>query len=208
MSSCSVRDVESKRPPMHSGSPTSKCAGGFQLDNQRDRSVCAWRRFGFRRPSDPPLSPQLPVRSGRDPRPYEEFLIRSRCQQSGYCHHGLRQASSCNHRGHSCVRFFGPTVCPFAVTEVNVRTTKAYYMAYLPCAVMDFILGEDATAYQAYEIIIPMLVDVGLVDICDPLVEFLTLALVKSSARRSTPLAVQTQVGVSVYLPSPAAISY
>jgi hypothetical protein len=53
-----------------------------------------------------------------------------------------------------------------------------------------------------------MLVDAVLVEIYDPLMEFLTLALVKPSATWSTPLTVQTHVWASDYVHSTAAISY
>jgi hypothetical protein len=53
-----------------------------------------------------------------------------------------------------------------------------------------------------------MMADAGLVEICEPLVEFFTLALVKPSATLSTPFTVQTQVGVSGYVPSLTSISY
>jgi hypothetical protein len=38
----------------------------------------------------------------------------------------------------------------------------------------------------AYELIVPVLVEVGLTDICDPLIEFLTVALAHPTTERHT----------------------
>jgi hypothetical protein len=81
-------------------------------------------------------------------------------------------------------------------------------MAYIPYDLMDSLLGANVIARQAYELIVPVLVDAGLADACEPLIEFLIIALVKPNATRSTPLTVQTYVGVRGYIPSPAAISF
>jgi hypothetical protein len=97
---------------------------------------------------------------------------------------------------------------PFEASEANVRTTKCRSMAYIPYDLIDSLLGANVTARQANELIVPVLVDAGLADVCEPLIEFLTIALVEPNATRSTPLTVQTLVGVWGYIPSPAAIIF
>jgi hypothetical protein len=81
-------------------------------------------------------------------------------------------------------------------------------MAYIPYYLMDSLLGANVTARQALKLIVPVLVDAGLTDVCEPLIEFLTIALVQPNATCSTPITVQTQVGVGNYIPSPAVISF
>jgi hypothetical protein len=49
-------------------------------------------------------------------------------------------------------------------------------MAYILYDLMDSLLGANVTARQAYELIVPVLVDTGLADVCEPLIEFLTIA--------------------------------
>jgi hypothetical protein len=61
-------------------------------------------------------------------------------------------------------------------------------MAYIPFELMEVVLGADLTARQAYELLVPTLVDTGYEGICEPLVDFLTVALVKPSATVAAPL--------------------
>jgi hypothetical protein len=99
-------------------------------------------------------------------------------------------------------------VGPYESTNANVRTTKARSMAYLPYPLVGGLFGSNLTARQAYELLVPELIDGGLVSICAPLVEFLTVALVRPSEHRSTPLTVHQHLGKSGYVPGTAAISY
>jgi hypothetical protein len=69
-------------------------------------------------------------------------------------------------------------------------------------------LGADLTARQAYELLVPTLVDTGYEGICEPLVDFLTVALVKPSATVDAPLTLQDRVGLEGYVPSPAVVSH
>jgi hypothetical protein len=73
---------------------------------------------------------------------------------------------------------------------------------------MEMVLGDDLTARQAYKLIIPVLVDTGYEAICEPLVDFLTVALVKPSADNASPLTLQPCVGIAGYVPSPAVVSH
>jgi hypothetical protein len=99
-------------------------------------------------------------------------------------------------------------VGPYESTNANVRTTKARSMAYLPYPLVGGLFGSNLTARQAYELLVPELIDGGLVSICAPLVEFLTVALVRPSEHRSTPLTVHQHLGKLGYVPGTAAISY
>jgi hypothetical protein len=81
-------------------------------------------------------------------------------------------------------------------------------VAYIPYDLIDSLLGANVTARQAFEVIVPVLVDAGLSDVCESLIELVIIALVQPNDTRSTPLAVQTQVWVGNYIPSPVAISF
>jgi hypothetical protein len=71
---------------------------------------------------------------------------------------------------------------PFEASNTTVRITKAGYIAYIPYEVIDILLVAYVTAHHAYELVVLVLVDSDLVEICEPLVESLTLALIKPSA--------------------------
>jgi hypothetical protein len=57
-------------------------------------------------------------------------------------------------------------VGPYTATSANVRTTKARSMAYLPFPLVAGLLGSNLTARQAYELIIPELINAGMLTIC------------------------------------------
>jgi hypothetical protein len=48
---------------------------------------------------------------------------------------------------------------PFEATMANTRTTKSRTMAYIPFEMMELVLDSQLTARQAYELIVPVLVD-------------------------------------------------
>jgi hypothetical protein len=97
---------------------------------------------------------------------------------------------------------------PYAGTDANTRTTKCRGMAYTPFELMEVVLGAELTARRAYELIIPVLFDTGYEGVCEPLVDFLTVALVKPSAVRAEPLTLLDRVGLEGYVPIPAAVSH
>jgi hypothetical protein len=88
-------------------------------------------------------------------------------------------------------------VGPYESTYANVRTTKARSMAYLPYHLVGSLFGSNLMARKAYELLVPELIDGGLMNICAPLVEFLTVALVRPSEHHSTPLTVHQHLGKS-----------
>jgi hypothetical protein len=81
-------------------------------------------------------------------------------------------------------------------------------MAHIPFEFMEVVLGADLTARQAYDLLVPTLVDTGYEGICEPLVDLLTVALVKPSATVDAPLTLQDRVGLEGYVPSPAVVSH
>jgi hypothetical protein len=99
-------------------------------------------------------------------------------------------------------------VGPFTATSANVKTTKARSMAYLTFPLVAGLLGSNLTARQAYELIIPELINAGMLTVCGPLVEFLTVDLVRPTSERSTPLTVQCHLGKSGYVPGTTTISH
>jgi hypothetical protein len=100
------------------------------------------------------------------------------------------------------------TMGPYTVSMANTRTMKCRIGAYIPFDRMEMVLGADLTARQAYELIVPVLVDTGYKAICEPLVDFLTVALVKPSADNTTPITLQPCMVISGYVPSPAVVSH
>jgi hypothetical protein len=96
----------------------------------------------------------------------------------------------------------------FTTEAVNTRTTKCRRATYIPFEFMELALGKDLTARQAYVLIIPRFIDSGYESLCEPLVDFLTVALVKPSDGVSIPLTMHTCVGKPGYVPSPAVVSY
>jgi hypothetical protein len=97
---------------------------------------------------------------------------------------------------------------PFNAGDANTRTTKCRGMAYIPFELMEVVLGAYLTARQAYGLLVPTLVDTGYEGICEPLVDFLTVALVKPSATVDALLTLQYRVGLEGYVPSPAVVSH
>jgi hypothetical protein len=81
-------------------------------------------------------------------------------------------------------------------------------MTYIPLDPTDSLLGEDVTDRKAYELIIPVLVEVGMTAVCEPLIKFITETLVRPRDTCSAPLAIQNQAGLADYVPSPAVISF
>jgi hypothetical protein len=97
---------------------------------------------------------------------------------------------------------------PYTAPMATTRTTKCRLGAYLPFDLMEMVLGADLTARQAYKLIIPVLVDTGYKEICEPLVDFLTVALVKPSKDNASPLTLQPCVGIAGYVPRPVVVSH
>jgi hypothetical protein len=97
---------------------------------------------------------------------------------------------------------------PYTATSANIRTTKARSMAYLLFTLVAGLLGSNLTARQAYERIIPELINAGMMSVCKPLVEFFTVALMRPAAERATPLTVQHNLDKSGYVPGTSAISH
>jgi hypothetical protein len=69
-------------------------------------------------------------------------------------------------------------------------------------------VGSNLTARQTYELIIPVLINAGMLAVCRPLFDFLTVALVHPTSERSTPLTVQQRMGKSGCVPATSAISH
>jgi hypothetical protein len=86
----------------------------------------------------------------------------------------------------------------FTTEAVNTRTTKCQM----------FALGKYLTARQAEELIIPRLIDSGYESLGEPLVDFLTVALVKPSDGVSIALTIHACVGKLGYVLSPAVVNY
>jgi hypothetical protein len=96
----------------------------------------------------------------------------------------------------------------FTTEAVNTRTTKCRRATCIPFEFMKLVLGKELTARQAYELIIPRLIDYGYESLCEPLVDFLTVALVEPSDGVSFPLTMHAYVGKPGYIPIPAVVNY
>jgi hypothetical protein len=73
---------------------------------------------------------------------------------------------------------------------------------------MDLVLDLRLTDRQAYELIVPALVDRGMEVMCTPMVDFLTLDLVQPTEAITSPYPLQPQVGMAGYTPGPAVFSH
>jgi hypothetical protein len=96
----------------------------------------------------------------------------------------------------------------FEATMANTRTTKSRTMAYTPFEMMELVMDARLAARQAYELIVPALVDRGMEVMCTPLVEFLILAVVQPTDAITSPYPLQQQVGMAAYTPGPAVVSH
>jgi hypothetical protein len=97
---------------------------------------------------------------------------------------------------------------PFKATDANTRTIKTRGMGYFPFEVLDPLLGAEPTAHQAFELVVPSLIDAGLDVACSGLIDFLTVALVQPNEDYEAPLTVHAQAGKAGHLPGPVVIHY
>jgi hypothetical protein len=81
-------------------------------------------------------------------------------------------------------------------------------MGYFPFPVLTPILGMDFTARQSFELVVPVLIEAGLQDVCSGLINFLTVARVLPNEDNEVPVTVWAQAGRSGYTPGPVAINY
>jgi hypothetical protein len=81
-------------------------------------------------------------------------------------------------------------------------------MGYFPFPVLAPLLGMDLTTRQAFELVVPVLIEAGLQDACSGLINFLTVALVLPTEDSEVPVTVWAQAGRSGYTPGPVAINY
>jgi hypothetical protein len=94
----------------------------------------------------------------------------------------------------------------FRATDANTRTMKTRGMGYFPFEVLAPLLGAELTARQAFELVVPSLIDAGLDVTCSSLVDFLTVALIQPTEDDEAPLTVHVQAGKAGHLPGPLAI--
>jgi hypothetical protein len=97
---------------------------------------------------------------------------------------------------------------PFKSSDVNMRTTKTRGMGYFPFPVIFPLLGMDLTTRQAFELVVPVLIEAGLQYICSSLINFLTVALVLPAEDIEVPVTVWAQAGRAGYTPEPVSINY
>jgi hypothetical protein len=64
------------------------------------------------------------------------------------------------------------------------------------------------TARQAFELVVPVLIEAGLQDVCSVLINFLTVALVLPAEDSKISVTVWAQAGRAGYPPGPVAINY
>jgi hypothetical protein len=95
---------------------------------------------------------------------------------------------------------------PCQANGANTRTTKTRCMGYFPFEVLAPLMGAELTAHQAFEFVVPSLIDTGLDTACSGLIDFLTVALVQPTEDDEAPPMVHAQVGKAGHLPGPVAI--
>jgi hypothetical protein len=70
------------------------------------------------------------------------------------------------------------------------------------------LLGMDLTARQAFELVVPVLIETGLQDVCSGLINFLTVAQVLWAEDSEVPVTVWAHAGRAGYTPGPVANNY
>jgi hypothetical protein len=96
---------------------------------------------------------------------------------------------------------------PFRASEANVRQIKTRGGMYTPFEFMPIFLDHDLTAREAYLLLVPAIIDAGLEAVCQPLIDFLTVAIVEPTATSLEPLTVKPCLGRLHHNPSPAVVS-
>jgi hypothetical protein len=97
---------------------------------------------------------------------------------------------------------------PFKASDANVQTTKTQGMGYFPLQVLAPLLLMDLTARKTFELVVPVLIEAGLQDVCSGLINFLTVALVLPAEESEVPVTVWAQAGRAGYAPGPVDINY
>jgi hypothetical protein len=86
-------------------------------------------------------------------------------------------------------------VGPFEADAANVHTIRTRGSMFAPFDLVEFLLGKDHTAREAYLIVYPLLEDNDLLEICRPLVEFLQVASTQTTAGNPRPVSLQDRLG-------------
>jgi hypothetical protein len=97
---------------------------------------------------------------------------------------------------------------PFKDIDANTRTMKTRGMVYFPFEVLAPLLGAELAARQAFELVVPSLIDAGLDVVCSGLIAFITVSLVQPTEYDDVPLTARAQTGKAGHLPGPVAIHY
>jgi hypothetical protein len=69
---------------------------------------------------------------------------------------------------------------PFKSSDVNIRISKTLVMGYFPFQLLAPLLGMYLTPQQTSELVIPVLIEAGLKEVCSGLINFLTVDLVRA----------------------------
>jgi hypothetical protein len=96
---------------------------------------------------------------------------------------------------------------PFRASEANVRQIKTRGDMYIPFEFMPIVFGQDLTAREAYLLLVSAIVDAGLEAVCQPLIDFLTVAIVEPTSTSLEPLTVKPCLGRLNHNPIPAVVS-
>jgi hypothetical protein len=81
-------------------------------------------------------------------------------------------------------------------------------MGYFPLRLLSPILDMDLTSRKTFELVIPVLIEAGLQEVCSGLINFLTVYLVLPAEDSEVPVTVWAQAGRVGYSPGPVAINY
>jgi hypothetical protein len=98
-------------------------------------------------------------------------------------------------------------VGPFEADAANVHTIRTRGSMFVPFDLVEFLLGKDLTAREAYLIVYPLLEDNDLLEICRPLVEFLQVASTQPTAGNPRPVTLQDRLGKADYPVRPAVVA-
>jgi hypothetical protein len=89
----------------------------------------------------------------------------------------------------------------------NVRTIKTRGGMYIPFDFMPIVLWHSLTGREPYLILVPAILDAGLESVCQPLIDWLTIAVTEPSVTALEPVNLKQCLGRVHYIPSPAFVS-
>jgi hypothetical protein len=90
-------------------------------------------------------------------------------------------------------------VGPFAANEANIHNIRTRSSMFIPCELVEVLMGQDLSARDAYLIVFPLLEYADLLDTCRPLMKFLQAALAQLTNGNLRQYTLQDLLGMADY---------